>query len=102
MRKIEIEILNGKAIIKEDLYNLPDLAEIRTLRKALKLTQKELGEIIGSPQSIVSNWETEKRDPPYSKVKKIFESLQALYERSELNNPKIKVTIPFLGVFSEQ
>ncbi|HUS51240.1 MAG TPA: helix-turn-helix transcriptional regulator [Candidatus Paceibacterota bacterium] len=102
MRKIEIEISKGKLLSIEDSYNLPNLTIIRTVREELKISQSELSRITGIPQPSISRWELERSDPPYSKAKKLFETLQALLEKSELNNPKIKVSIPFLGIIPEQ
>jgi len=51
---------------------LPELSEIRTLRKSLDISQKELGDKLLIPQSTVSRIENGTMDPPYSKVKKII------------------------------
>ena len=57
------------------MTNLPDLKEIKRLRKKLNLNQKDLGVNLNIPQSTISRIENGKLDPPYSKVKKIFEFL---------------------------
>ena len=44
---------------------------ISALRKAQKLSQKALGEIIGVAQNTVCNWENGKRDPDYASLKKL-------------------------------
>lgn len=44
---------------------------ISELRKAQKLSQKALGEIIGVAQNTVCNWENGKRDPDYESLKKL-------------------------------
>ena len=54
---------------------LPELSEIRTLRKSLDISQKELGDKLLIPQSTVSRIENGTMDPPYSKVKKIYDFL---------------------------
>ncbi|MBY9003548.1 MAG: CBS domain-containing protein [Candidatus Lokiarchaeota archaeon] len=54
---------------------LPDLLNIKTLRKSLNISQKELGQILEIPQSTISRIENETMDPPYSKFKKIYEFL---------------------------
>jgi len=55
---------------------LPDFSVIRYLRKSLNISQKELGEKLGIPQSTISRIENGTMDPPYSKFKKIFEFLE--------------------------
>jgi predicted transcriptional regulator len=58
------------------MKNLPALDEIKRLRKKLNISQKKLGEDLSIPQSTISRIENESIDPPYSKVKKIFEYLE--------------------------
>ena len=58
------------------MKTLPDPFEIKTLRKRLKITQKEVGQKLKIPQSTVSRIESGMIDPPYSKLKKIFEFLE--------------------------
>lgn len=55
---------------------LPDLIEIKELRKRLDISQEDLARIIDVNQSIISRIESGKVDPPYSKVKRIFEFLE--------------------------
>jgi predicted transcriptional regulator len=55
---------------------LPELVDIKTIRKSLNISQKELGRLLGIPQSTISRIENGTMDPPYSKFKKIFEYLQ--------------------------
>jgi predicted transcriptional regulator len=55
---------------------LPDLKEIKELRKRLDISQEILGKIINANQSTISRIESGKADPSYSKVKKIFEFLE--------------------------
>jgi len=62
------------------MQRLPLLGEIKRLRKKLNISQKELGEELDIPQSTISRIENQSIDPPYSKVKKIFEYLES--ERS--------------------
>ncbi|TFG28954.1 MAG: CBS domain-containing protein [Promethearchaeota archaeon] len=54
----------------------PDLKEIKYLRKKLDISQEELGKIINVNQTTIYRIENEKIDPPYSKVKKLFEFLE--------------------------
>ena len=44
---------------------------IAELRKKQKLSQKELGSIIGVAQNTICNWENEKREPDYNSLKKM-------------------------------
>jgi len=55
---------------------LPDPSEIRSLRKSLNISQEELGNKLGLPQSTISRIENGTMDPPYSKFKLIFEYLE--------------------------
>lgn len=58
------------------MLQLPSLSEIKRLRKKLNISQKELGEELLIPQSTISRIENGTIDPPYSKVKKIFDYLE--------------------------
>jgi predicted transcriptional regulator len=51
---------------------LPELSEIKSIRKSLNISQKELGEMLNIPQSTISRIENGSMDPPYSKIKKIY------------------------------
>lgn len=55
---------------------LPELKEIKYLRKKLDISQQVLAKIIGVKQSTISRIENDEIDPPYSKVKKVFEFLE--------------------------
>lgn len=58
------------------MQNFPSLSEIKPLRKKLNISQKELAEIMKLTQSTISRIESGTVDPPYSKVKDIFEYLE--------------------------
>ncbi len=58
---------------------LPSLSDIKRLRKKLNISQKTLGEKLKFSQSIISRIENGAVDPPYSKLKRIYEYLE--YER---------------------
>jgi predicted transcriptional regulator len=60
---------------KLKIVNLPDPKAIKVMREKLKISQKELDEKTGIPQSTISRIESEKIDPPYSKFKRIYEYL---------------------------
>jgi len=51
---------------------LPDLKIIKKLRKQFGMTQKELAEAVNLKQSTISRTENGTIDPPYSKVRIIF------------------------------
>jgi predicted transcriptional regulator len=57
------------------MQKLPLLSEIKPLRKKLNLSQKELADKMKLTQSTISRIESGVVDPPYSKVKNIFEYL---------------------------
>jgi len=54
---------------------LPELNEIKSKRKELKLTQKELADLSEVPQSIIAKIENKKISPSYESVKRIFDVL---------------------------
>ena len=54
---------------------LPDIAEIKILRKKLNISQKQLAEICGLSQSTISRIENELIDPTYRKFKKLYSCL---------------------------
>lgn len=55
---------------------LPSLSDVKRLRKKLNISQKELGKALNIPQSTISRIENGTIDPPYSKLKKIYEYLE--------------------------
>ncbi|MFX1592347.1 MAG: CBS domain-containing protein [Promethearchaeota archaeon] len=55
---------------------LPSLKDIKRLRKKLNISQQELGQVLNIPQSTISRIENATIDPPYSKLKKIYEYLE--------------------------
>ena len=59
---------------------LPELSEIKNLRKSLHLTQEDLSRILKIPQATISRIENGNGNPLYSSVKVIFDYL----EREEL------------------
>jgi predicted transcriptional regulator len=62
---------------------LPHLSDIKRLRKNLKISQKELGKILNISQSTISRIENATMDPPYSKLKKIYEYLEKEHNARE-------------------
>ncbi len=61
-----------------------NLEEIKKLRKKLGLGQKELAGLAGVSQSMIAKIESNKIEPTYNKVKKIFNALVALEEKEEI------------------
>jgi predicted transcriptional regulator len=55
---------------------LPDVGEIRAIRKSLGLTQSDLSKLTGVSRSSVSKLENNEIDLAYSKIKRIFDVLE--------------------------
>ena len=55
----------------------PELLEIKRLRNKLDISQENLAHQVGLTQSTITRIEKGEVDPPYSKVKKIFEYLES-------------------------
>jgi len=72
------------------MNRLPELSEIKELRKRLDISQEILGKIINANQSTISRIESGKADPSYSKVKKLFEFLE--HERMKRKKTEKKAT----------
>ncbi|TXT63769.1 MAG: putative transcriptional regulator with C-terminal CBS domain [Promethearchaeota archaeon] len=68
---------------------LPKVIEIKDLRKNLNLSQQDLAEKCGLTQSTISRIESGKIDPPYSKIKLIFDFLQQETSRRKSSTKKI-------------
>jgi len=65
---------------------LPSISDIKRLRKKLNISQETLGKKLQISQSIISRIESGAVDPPYSKLKKIYEYLEnerKIREKSE-------------------
>ncbi|MBN1214296.1 MAG: CBS domain-containing protein [Candidatus Lokiarchaeota archaeon] len=68
---------------------LPNLGEIKDLRKKLHLSQLKISQMCNISQSSFSRIENGLEDPPYSKVKMIFEYLNN--ERKKMNKASKKI-----------
>ena len=68
---------------------LPSLEEIPSKRKILGLTQKELASLAGVSQSLIAKLESRKIDSSYTKVKAIFDALQRLEIKREVQVKEI-------------
>ncbi|MBY9005861.1 MAG: CBS domain-containing protein [Candidatus Lokiarchaeota archaeon] len=69
---------------------LPNLAKIKDLRKKLNLSQKELSQKCNISQSSISRIENGGEDPPYSRVKIIFEYLENEKKKKKKISKKIE------------
>ncbi|MGV9199315.1 MAG: CBS domain-containing protein [Promethearchaeia archaeon] len=66
---------------------LPQLAKLKQLRKKLNISQTELSEQLNIPQSTISRIENGTIDPPYSKVKLIYDFLiSKKQEKNQIEN----------------
>jgi len=61
---------------------LPKLEEIQRRRKILNFTQKKLALLSGVSQSLIAKIETDRIDPSYKNVKKIFSTLDREEEKN--------------------
>ncbi|NHW24213.1 MAG: CBS domain-containing protein [Archaeoglobales archaeon] len=71
-----------------------EIGEIRTRRKKLGITQKELAELVGVSQSLIAKLESGRLDPKLSLLKKVFSVLEELerknyWARNIMNSPVI-------------
>ena len=57
---------------------LPELSEIKKMRKKLGLTQAELAKLANVSQSLIAKIESGKIVPNYAKTKRIFDTLESL------------------------
>ena len=68
---------------------LPKLDEVSKKRKLMGLTQSELAKLSGVSQSLIAKLEAGKIEPSYSKVKKIFETLNKLEFKNKIKATRI-------------
>jgi predicted transcriptional regulator len=61
----------------------PDLQTIKRRRTNLGINQKELAELAGVSQSLITKLEKNKLEPSYSIAKKIFTSLEKIEHKTE-------------------
>jgi predicted transcriptional regulator len=66
-----------------------ELNEIKQVRKKLGLTQTELAKHANVSQSLIAKIESGRIDPTYSKTKRIFDTLNELSKKHELNAEEI-------------
>ncbi|MFH1235280.1 MAG: CBS domain-containing protein [Candidatus Diapherotrites archaeon] len=62
---------------------LPDISEIRALRKRLGITQAELARMSGVSQSLIAKIEGSQTVPGYEKARKLFEALEKIGKKKE-------------------
>lgn len=63
---------------------LPELDEIRHMRKRLELSQRELASIAGVSQSLIAKVERGTIDPSYKNIRKIFEAFEDILKKRAL------------------
>jgi len=63
---------------------LPDLEEIRQMRKRLDLSQRELASLAGVSQSLIAKIEKGSIDPSYDNVRKIFNAFEGILKKRAL------------------
>ena len=81
--------------------NLPDLAEIRIIRKQIGWTQRELATATGLSQSFINKIERNEADPGYRTAKKIFQTLRhAVDRRKTIDKCKTALDVMALNVES--
>lgn len=103
----QIIILNKKNYTKNIYYNkipvgmIPPIDIIPDRRRKLGLTQNQLAELAGVSQSYIAKLEAGKIEPSYLKVKSIFESLDRLERRKEVQASEIMTPDPIFVQQSE-
>lgn len=75
---------------------LPAIEIIPDRRRKLGLTQNQLAELAGVSQSYIAKLEAGKIEPSYLKVKSIFESLDKLERRKEVQAAEIMTADPII------
>lgn len=65
-------------------YLLPELKEIKKIRKKFGITQKELSKLSGVSQPMIAKIENGLVQPSYNNAKKIFECLENINKKSSL------------------
>ncbi len=81
------------------------IQEIKEIRKRHNLTQSQLAKRAGVSQSLIAKIESNRIDPTYTKVQKIFETLNSLEQKNEIKisdvmNKKIIPAFPNEDVHS--
>jgi predicted transcriptional regulator len=82
---------------------LPELSELKNLRKRLDISQIELARKLKIPQSSISRMENGTIDPPYSKVKQIYNFLiSKKAEKNQIEKTAEDImTAPIISIDSE-
>ncbi len=68
---------------------LPDLIELRRIRKIVGLTQDELAQRAGISQSMIAKMESGSLNPSYDAVRKIYQILYSIEHKSKIKAHKI-------------
>ncbi|MBS3122000.1 CBS domain-containing protein [Candidatus Woesearchaeota archaeon] len=68
---------------------ISELREIQEFRKKHGLTQTELAKLAGVSQSLIAKIESNKIDPTYTNIKKIFSAIECLNQKKEIKASEI-------------
>ena len=66
-----------------------EITEIKDIRRKLSITQSELAKRSGVSQSLIAKIESNRLDPTYTNVKKIFSALDLLTHKKETKAEEI-------------
>lgn len=66
------------------MIGMNKISEIKSVRRALGITQNELAKLSGVSQSLIARIESGGVDPAYSKVEKIFDALEKIKKPKEM------------------
>jgi len=72
---------------------LPNLDEIRQMRKRLDLSQRELASLAGVSQSLIAKIEKGSIDPSYGNVNKIFSAFEEVLKKRALEGKSAGVSL---------
>ena len=69
---------------------LPDLIELRRMRKIIGLTQAELAQRVGISQSMIAKIESGALNPSYSVVRRIYHTLYSIEHKNQTKAHEIR------------
>ncbi|MFX1508658.1 MAG: multiprotein-bridging factor 1 family protein, partial [Promethearchaeota archaeon] len=77
---------------------LPDLIELRRMRKIIGLTQAELAQRVGISQSMIAKIENGTLNPSYNVVRRIYQILYSIEHRNQTKAYEIMSPVIFVEV----